>query len=530
MGRHRKNKKKAVVDYRYRWPTQQTIYESRVLREGEQKEKPKSRRVKALEVISIPLLWINMKIESWQDDIDHQVELIEARKQKRPSDLSLSETSRKRKSVAAKTKPGESTHPYDTGVGETTGRPTKETTEETVAKKSMNQPQPKGPSRQAERATAQRVTTPRTVDRSRDVPTDGSSLNSSHDSAPIATPREGNESKCVLGPQNENIIPSRRRIEFRSMLGQNKRQGKTSNTSPSTATSISPNQLPTTVSTHRSWWPFKKQRSAHDRRGGYGVMERTSKANEEDEDLTVSAEPHRARKSVQDRSGSGRPRNGIAKDAYKSGIKGIWNRSGKGTGRKQRAPKQPERIERRTPQQHSRASQEASKPLGRKQQRRHQRSLSSSRARPSTDETSATPGNVPVHRDLAQEDLRTETPLITPTQALRLWIGSGRSPSSKAGTQLDLANPGTATSTSTLLVGRPSRESRTSAEHRNRTWIPFWPSPRPQPEISQRGGVDEASGQRASYLEPLSTEPERGGSANPKIPLDGVHRKGWRSG
>ncbi|KAI0849197.1 hypothetical protein F5Y00DRAFT_235894 [Daldinia vernicosa] len=64
MRRHSRKKEKAVVDYRHRWPTQQTLYESRVLQEGEVKDKPKSRRVKALEAVSIPLLWINMKIES----------------------------------------------------------------------------------------------------------------------------------------------------------------------------------------------------------------------------------------------------------------------------------------------------------------------------------------------------------------------------------------------------------------------------------------------------------------------------------
>ncbi|XXG96243.1 hypothetical protein Hte_002524 [Hypoxylon texense] len=497
MGRHAKNKERAVVDYRYRWPTQQTIYESRVLKGGEQKEKPKSRRVKALE----------------QDDIDHQVELIQARKQKRPSDLSLPETSQIHKSVAADTKPGESTHPYDTGVGETTGKATKEVTEENAAKKSADQPRLKGPSRQTERATAQREATPRTIDRSRDAPSDTSGRNSPHDSTSITTPREGSGSKCLLEPQTENIILSRRRVDFRSMLGPNKRQGKPSNTSPSIATSTSTPQLPTTVARHRSWWPFKKQRSAQDQLGGHGVVERTSAVNEV-EDLAMSTKPHQTRENVQNRSGSGRPRNKIMKDDYKNWIKDTWNKSGRGTGRRQRTPEQSDRIESRPPQQPSRTSREASKPSGLKQQKRYQRNLSSSQARLSMDDTSVTPGNVPVYRDPAQEDLRTETPLITAAQALRLWIGSGRSPSSKAGTQLDLASPGTVTSTSTLLIRRPSRESRISAEHRNRTWIPFWPSPNPQSDIPEHGGVDELSAQISTYPEPLPAEQDRGGSAN----------------
>ncbi|KAI1772161.1 hypothetical protein F4818DRAFT_426493 [Hypoxylon cercidicola] len=401
------------------------------------------------------------------------MEMIEARK-KRPSISSLFETPRIQRSVAANTKPGQSTHPYDTGAGENTGRPTREITEENIARNSAIPPRPKGSSRQTDRVTAPRETTLRTLERFRDTPTDKPGPSSPQDSTPITTSREGNESKQIPKPRTETVIPSRRRIGFRSMLGPNKRQGETSNTNPSTATSISPNQLSIAVSGHRSWWPFRRHRSTHDRRGGHDFTERDSMLNEED--LTI---PHRTRNN---RSRSGHAGNRIAKSVYKNGIEDIRTKYEKGIRHKLRICKQSEKIERRTPQQPGRASQETSKPWGLKQQRQNRRSLSSSQVRPSIDRTSAMPVNVPIHRDL-----RTETPPKTPTQALRLWIGPGRWPSSKAGTQVDLANPGTVTSTSTVLIRRPSRESRISTEHRNKAWIPFWPSPKPQPESARHG-------------------------------------------
>ncbi|KAI1074241.1 hypothetical protein F5B20DRAFT_464926 [Whalleya microplaca] len=125
---HRKSAKKQTkheVDYRYRWPTQQTLIESRDLNvypEGEI-ERPNSMRIKALEAIAVPLLWMNTKLEDWQDDIDHHVEALEARKQKRPStstmSLSAPESPRTRRSLTGSAKPGKSTHPYDTGIGRT---------------------------------------------------------------------------------------------------------------------------------------------------------------------------------------------------------------------------------------------------------------------------------------------------------------------------------------------------------------------------------------------------------------------------
>lgn len=433
------------------------------------------------------------------------MEMIEAKKQKRPSISSLFEASQMRRSVDANAKPGKSTHPYDTGVGDNTGKPIEETTEEGIAKSSAIRSTPKR-SMQMERPTTKQESTPRTLNRFLDAPPNKPAPGSSRDGTPSTTSQERNELKYCPEPHTESSILGWHKIAFRSMLGSNKNQRTLSNTTPSTATSASPNQPSTTSYEHRSWWPFKKQKSSNDR---YSVTEPLM-INEEEDDLAMSSRPHRTHRSLQNRNGGSHPKNRAAKKSHKNG------KSGEGVEKEQQTTsKQWEKTERLIPQQPNRVSHEASKNLGPKQQKWYRRSPSSSQARPSTDRTRATPAT---QRDSASEHSRTETPPIWTTQALRLCMGTGRSPSSKAATQMELASPGTATSTSTLLIKRPSRESRTSADHRNRNWIPFWPSPKPPFEHSQCRGVDEQQ---------LPIEPDQG---DPKGCLGRVSRKGWRSG
>ncbi|KAI0003547.1 hypothetical protein F4779DRAFT_601623 [Xylariaceae sp. FL0662B] len=129
---HRKSLKKQArheADYRYRWPTQQTLVESHDLNvyPEDEIEKPKSMRIKALEAVAVPLFWMNTKLEDWQDDIDQHVEALEARKRKRPTmssaSASVSGSPGTGRSKMGSTKPGKSTHPYDTGISRTeTGR------------------------------------------------------------------------------------------------------------------------------------------------------------------------------------------------------------------------------------------------------------------------------------------------------------------------------------------------------------------------------------------------------------------------
>ncbi|KAI1494913.1 hypothetical protein F5X96DRAFT_420343 [Biscogniauxia mediterranea] len=115
--RGKKGKKKEDdIDYKTRWPTQQTLVESLISKDGP--EEKSSMRIRALEAASIPLLWMNMKLEQWQDGIEQRVDHIEAQRQRRCSILSLGEGHNEQSyNVATKsTSPGKSKHPYDTGV------------------------------------------------------------------------------------------------------------------------------------------------------------------------------------------------------------------------------------------------------------------------------------------------------------------------------------------------------------------------------------------------------------------------------
>ncbi|KAK8070286.1 hypothetical protein PG994_006902 [Apiospora phragmitis] len=102
-------------DYRERWPTVTTLVEQRSelgFFNKDQKQPPNNKpaKVKALETASVPLRWLHHRLESVQDHLDHSIEIAEARALKRAS---LPEKP---------TKPGESNHPYDTGVETHTSR------------------------------------------------------------------------------------------------------------------------------------------------------------------------------------------------------------------------------------------------------------------------------------------------------------------------------------------------------------------------------------------------------------------------
>lgn len=104
----RKKPEANTLDYRHRWPTQQTLV---VPAEG---VAPK--RVKILQAMSLPLLWLNVKIDHWQNGIDEHMRSIETRKQESSSDSNMMSH---RKGIFGKPRPGKSTHPYDTGIDPT---------------------------------------------------------------------------------------------------------------------------------------------------------------------------------------------------------------------------------------------------------------------------------------------------------------------------------------------------------------------------------------------------------------------------
>ncbi|KAH6647348.1 hypothetical protein BKA67DRAFT_682468 [Truncatella angustata] len=102
------------ADYRDRWPTVTTLVaehsDSRFFQdvnEQTEEEAPRSAKSKVLEAVATPIEWLADRLGTASEHIGHQVEVADARALKRASDSS----SRK-----GSTRPGGSTHPYDTGV------------------------------------------------------------------------------------------------------------------------------------------------------------------------------------------------------------------------------------------------------------------------------------------------------------------------------------------------------------------------------------------------------------------------------
>ncbi|KAI1407711.1 hypothetical protein F5Y13DRAFT_195059 [Hypoxylon sp. FL1857] len=414
----RKNsrKKKAVVDYRHRWPTQQTLYESREFSEGEL-GKPKSRRVK-------------------QDDIDHHMELIESRKQKRPSTSTLFEYPQATRSTTAKTKPGKSTHPYDTGVGETTARDVEDNTEQEL------------PSRRTQQATTSRRQTPREPSRPRKTKRVESSPSLARDGTLAPTPRKNNgsngttESQAAEGHQNQN------KIKFRSVLGLSRNRGETPNTSHSEVPSISPIQLETEaerlVETRpRRWWYFKKRRRTQNQRTrnlSSSLAEEASMRGEESDGLAALEGSRSTWKSIKTRRAHQRPETEVATNMYDNRTEDAQMKTGKGTSQKQKVDNGSEKTG--NGMYHQKPDRGLSRESRPTLQIRRRKTISSSQARPSTTGTSSTPGTTTVHRDVGHEDSRETPSPISPTQVLRLLLGPRKTPPSRPATQPDLGGRG----------------------------------------------------------------------------------------
>ncbi|KAI1644593.1 uncharacterized protein F4817DRAFT_367366 [Daldinia loculata] len=475
MRRHSRKREKAVVDYRHRWPTQQTLYESRELREGEAKDKPKSRRVKALEAVSIPLLWINMKIEI-------------------------------RDSISANTKPGKSTHPYDTGVEDTTAI-------------IRDGGQLTSASRHTERAETSREQTPQAPDllRKNKRVNSASSLRNQ-----IFAPTLQRRSQLTCTPESQASFErsNEHRTRFRSILGLTKNKANMSNTSPLEGISTSLGQLSTEPesqveeSRQESWWSFKRRTSAYngDRDTISGPAEKLMPHNKGDgSNLEEAANTRRVRNSGANGRGSGYIRDKMMKKSSERNV----DQAQIAYGETEKTEK--ECLSPRTD------TELAKTPKIPGQSKRRRRSISSSQVRASTAGTSSTPSNVATHKDVAREEWSHQTPSpMIPTQVLRLLLGPGKSPSPKIGTQLDREDIETRTSaSSTAMLGRQSREGRTSGrqsmEQKNRAWIPFWVSSRPQVGLSRRDNADGASRQE-DLPEPSTGEQGR------------ITRRRWKSG
>ncbi|KAI1092023.1 hypothetical protein F5B19DRAFT_502659 [Rostrohypoxylon terebratum] len=501
MAKRSKKKEKAIVDYRHRWPTQQTLYESRVFGGDTSKSRPISRR---------------------QDDIDRHAELIESRKRKQFSTSTQSESPDRHKPILANSKPGRSTHPYDTGVGETSA---------TTVGDINNSIRPRTSSKHAERIAKPRrqsAHTPdglRKSDRLKSTP-------SPRDSARGHTPQKRDHSNLTPESQTKGDSPTQLKIAFRNILRLDKKNWcNNSNTDLSETASIIPLQTPAKLNVpmkdrRRRIWKTKKQESIPgDERDQHGCPESAWRRTKSSQTGTYQKGETCRTNAPIDSTGKIpiKLRRGTKQtDQTYQGIPKTTNAS----------PSQPDR--------------DSLKKLGRKLQIGHRKSVSSSQAHQSTIGTSSTPGAATAQWEFAQESWSNTPSPTTLNQVLRFLFGPRRTPPSRTATSLDLPErPKISVSASSPVPGRLSRgsraEGRPSVESRNKGWIPFRISPRSQlgplardgdnEDEDDDGGEDSGREERGrQVLESTVREPTPGRLSSVKKPWDRILRKRWRSG
>ncbi|KAI0849198.1 hypothetical protein F5Y00DRAFT_235895 [Daldinia vernicosa] len=336
-------------------------------------------------------------------------------------------------------------------------------------------------------------------------------------------PTPQRRSKLTVTPESQASCErsNERRTKFRSILGLTNNKAKTSNTGPSERVSTSLDQLSiepesqVEESRQESWWSFKRRMGTHD--GDRDMISVPAKKlrphNKEDRsNMEETANARRVRNSGANGRGSGYIRDKMKKKKEESSERNV-DQAKKAYGETEKTEK--ESLSPRT-------DAELAKIPGPSKRRR--RSISSTQVRASTAGTNSTPSNVATHKDIAREEWRHQTPSpMIPTQVLRLLLGPGKSPSPKIGTQLDREDIETRTSvSSTAMLGRQSREGRTSGrqstEQKNRAWIPFWVSSRPQVGLSRHDNADGAARQEEDLAEPSTGEQRR------------ITRRRWKSG
>lgn len=445
------------------------------------------------------------------------MELIESRKQKRSSTASPFEDHDRQISMTANTKPGKSTHPYDTEMGQVVN---------TRAEDNNDQSRP-----------LQQATAPR--DQAMNTPTQPQKVKkvSSSPSLVSHTPsnRERNKEDYTPESQTEDSHSSRPRIKFRNMLGANKHHKGSSNTNPSGTTSTSPPQPPTEVETmpetqQRSWWLFKKQRTeSKDSRHGLSSSEKTATVSgEEDADvLTALYKPVRIWKTARQRRQSKYVKGRVTKNTQSSKAGSVSRRMVKGAAVRQEAPflKTKQKANDISRQTHRTVMTSSKRPRP-MLQRQYRRSLSTSRTQLSTTGTSSTPGNGTANKEMARDDWRETPSPIIQNRALRVFLGARGSPRIKSATQPELRGIEATTSASTLHLERQSRDSR-AFEPKSRVWIPFWGSPKPQTEELLGDDGDKSPKPGDTSEAGRLKVPAEGETTKQK---DKATRKGWRSG
>ncbi|CAJ2505854.1 Uu.00g132480.m01.CDS01 [Anthostomella pinea] len=451
----KEKKEKEDLDYKCRWPTQQTLVES------QETEVLRSKRIRALEAVSTPLLWLNLKLEQWQEDIDHRMQELEAAKRKRASDSRILAGPKAPGPLSRKvSRPGKSTHPYDTGVG----TPTETASEGHVEPREQPNERP---------ATTGPRQTPWGVDR--------------YSKTPRPDSRTGPKVKAREVSQRGERI----------QLGGEHRPGTqlTASSTPSPA-QFSVGREGYAASHKRWWWPFQGKRDTKE-----GAAESDPDSTEqsamegEDDELTALVKPSHAWKSVKGRRGTG----------YPSGVPTVARvraNSGGSTRKKAQRHAAQMRFENQTG--HSRVrlkadmSTQARNAMGIRtsrapSRRNHEVQGLNARARRKESLSPTQPrSGIGSNRDGAQftkEPGRTEATTRnaspkTPNQIFRLLAGSKRTPPPRSVSPLDIDNYAMTGAMPTPPPGpkRPSPESGTSGgrstESRNRGWMPFWGSPK----------------------------------------------------
>ncbi|OTA85550.1 hypothetical protein M434DRAFT_36112 [Hypoxylon sp. CO27-5] len=301
----------------------------------------------------------------------------------------------------ARAKPGKSTHPYDTGVNETTAR-------------DVDTGQRRPPSRQTERATSPREQASQTSDRLRKTNRLKSSPSLRRGGMLGPKPPKNDGSNSTPESQAGERQGSQNKIKFKSILRLNKGRGKTSNMSPSEDTSIPLVQEeadaddPITTQ-RRSWWHFKKQRRARNERDrGHG-----SSVAEEGRSPAALEGSRSTWKRIKARHAWAHAESNVAVNTSENRTGGGRRKSGRGTDRRQNVDKRPETTayDISSPQ----PDRGLSKASGPKLRMRRRKSVSSSQARPSTTGTSSTPGTTTIHRHFAYEDSRETPSPMSPT-------------------------------------------------------------------------------------------------------------------
>ncbi|KAI0602048.1 hypothetical protein F4775DRAFT_538133 [Biscogniauxia sp. FL1348] len=263
----------------------------------------------------------------------------------------------------------------------------------------------------------------------------------------------------------------------------------------------------------KRWWrPFPKTQArveGHQSQGSSGLEE--SDTTDDESDVAALIKPRSAWKSVKDRHRSTFPATGAPmskpgrelsgrtrKQAQKNAALEQPDNQASALEPKNKADVhlQPEAWETVDGYLSTKPARESPEVPQSSPKQTRKRSQCSTPDRLSTTGSQAGRGSTSIPSDVATD------PPKTPTQLMRLLLGSRRTPPSPAVSPLDINSSTVAKSRPTPPSRRPSTESRMSgiqsAEVKNKGWFPFWAFPKIQAESSPRETPNQGLGGTAS--------------------------------